>query len=576
MSGPDLRLAALLFLLLPPFLQGQEFPDPEPSEGGARLLAGRLPWGTTALPAGEILAPAEDRSLAVLDGEAREIARWPAPARFSAPVTAGPRSAFQLAAAPMINGRVEILVWDGRTKTLAPVFAASQPAEATASAWGASGTVHLGWKNGRVEAWSSKGALLWSAEAGFEVRFLLVDETLGLYVGGPGRVALYDFRGQESDSWPLEGTPGGVLQTMGGDLYSWTEKGLWKKARDGTGFAPFVLSPGILGAAVDRQDRLVVTESLRLRRFSASGGLVSQIPLPFPAVTASALDDRGRILAGTTRGVEVWTYDGRLLAVMGRAPPAAAPQLSAQGLASWGGADWSVHVWQGFRLPAFGWPQDGGTPGRSFAARRPTTVASRAVNWTDDPEFSYLYQLAASGEEAKQREVLERFEAKPGSEALLEAWPFANLILLKIARSGLTDLILDRKRVVNNWPGLRLRAFALLSRTAGPEDRDELVALLQREHDPSVAAQGALALAQSGWDGDGRILRLLDELQRRMPGQAAVADAVIDAARNLWVSNGYSADPVLVPLVGRVYQGPYPRSIKLKAQKFFQDLLEAP
>jgi hypothetical protein len=279
---------------------------------------------------------------------------------------------------------------------------------------------------------------------------------------------------------------------------------------------------------------------------------------------------------GTVGGLEVWTYDGRSLGILDPSPPAASALLTDSGWVVWSDTDWTVHVWKGFRPPPFGWAQDGGGPGRPFRAHRPSSVAVRAVNWTDDPEFGYFYQLAASGEEAKQREVLDRFDAKAAQTNLLEAWPFANLILLKVARSGLTDLQLDRNRILNNWPGLRLRAFALLARTAGPEDRDELIALVHREFDPSVAAQGALALAQSGWDGDGRLMQMLFELQGRMADQSVVADAVIDAARTLWVANGRSADPVLVPLVSAVFQGPFPRSVKLKAQKFFQDLMEAP
>jgi hypothetical protein len=201
----------------------------------------------------------------------------------------------------------------------------------------------------------------------------------------------------------------------------------------------------------------------------------------------------------------------------------------------------------------------------------------RAVNWTTDPDYNYFYQLAASGEESKQREVLDRFEAKASTGNLLSVWPFANLILLKLGQSGLTDLTLvDRTRVTNTWPALRLRAYTLLAQTAGPEDRDELMGLLHREYDPVAAAQGARALAQSGWDGDGKLMRLLADLQSRMPDQSGVADAVIDAARSLWVVNGRSTDPALLPLVSAVFQGPFPRPVKLKAQRFFQDLMAAP
>jgi hypothetical protein len=546
-------------------------------EGGTLLVPGRLPWGASALPSGEILAPCEDQSLSVLDGKAQVLARWAAPARFSGPATVGPRSAYQLLAVPLVTGRVEVLVWDPKTRVLASSFAPDHGSEAVATAWGASGTLAAAWRDGRVELWSAQGTELWGADLGTEARSLLWDESLGVYAFGPGTVALWDFSGKETGRWTVGGTPRGVLQTMAGDLYCWTETGLWRKAFDAPAFTLFVPSPSLLGAVADRQDRLLLTEPGRLRRLAADGATLTDIALPRPARTAAVLDDRGRIVVGTEGGMEVWLYDGRFLGTLDPSPPASPALLTDRGLGAWSASDWTIHVWAGFKWPPFGWPQEGGGPGRPSSARRPASVAVRAVNWGGDPDYNYFYQLAASGEESKQREVLDRFEAKATTGDLLAAWPFANLILLKVGQSGLTDLTLvDRTRVTNTWPGLRLRAYTLLAQTAGPEDRDELMGLLRREYDPVAAAQGARALAQSGWDGDGKLMRLLADLQNRMPDQAGVADAVVDAARSLWVANGRSTDPVLIPLVSAVFQGPFPRGIKQKAQRFFQDLMTAP
>lgn len=576
MSFPEHALMMGLVLLLGSAATAADLPPEEPKESGSLLLAGRLPFGASGLPTGELLAPCEDQTIAVLDGQARALARWSAPGRFSGPVTVAPRGPTQLLAAPLVSGRVEVLAWDSKTRVLAGSFSFEHHAEATATAWAASGTVHGAWRDGRIEAWSSQGSLLWAAFAGFEVRLLLVDDSLGVYAIGPGHVVLFDFRGSEAGRWDLAGSPRGVLQTLAGNLLIWTDTGLWLKGIDATGFVLFDRSPRILGVVVDRIGSLLLTEPDRLRRVSPGGTLLSVAVFPRKAVTASTLDDRGRVLVGTTGGMETWTYDGRLLETLGTAPPVSSAVLTSQGLVAWSDEDWKLHVWTGFLEPPFGWSQDGGGPGRPFTSRRPSSVAARVVSWADDPDFGYFYQLAASGEEAKQREVLERFEAKASQGSLLEALPFANLILLKVGRSGLTDLQIDRFRILNNWPGLRLRAFALLSRTAGPEDRDEMISLLQKEFDPSVVAQGVQALARSGWDGDGKLMRLVFELQSRMPDQGVVADAVIDAARTLWTANGRSADPVLVPLVSAVYQGPFSRSVKQKAQKFFQDLMESP
>ncbi len=565
-------------LLLVPALPGHgadSFPE-EPRESGVILLPGRLPWGPSALPTGEILAPCEDQTITVLNEMALVLDQWQASARFSALVTVGPRSSFQLLAVPLVTGRVEVLVWDPRSRVLAPAFTVSHAAEASASAWDASGTLSIGWQDGHVESWSSKGMQLWTTDLHLSIRWLLVDESLGLYVFAPGEVRLLDNRGREIRRWPLEGTPKGILQTMRGDLFCWTEGGLWRKGYDDSGFSLIDRSVSLLGVVSDRQDRLILTEPNQLRRIGNDGARLSVIPLPRKAQIAAVLDDRGRILVGTVGGMEAWAYDGRLLGTLDTNPAASSPLLTDRGLGAWSSSDWKVHVWSGFQWQAYSWPQTGGNSGRSFSAKRPASIAARSVNWTGDADFTYFSQLVASGEESKQRLVLERFEAQAAAGTLLETWPFANLVLLKIGRSGLTDLQMNRGRVANSWPSLRLRAYALLARTATPEDREELLTLLHREFDPAVAAQGALALARSGWDGDGQLMRLLYELQARMSDQVVVADAAIDAARTLWLINGRSADPSLIPLVTAVFQGAFPRTVKQKAQKFFQDLMEAP
>lgn len=585
MSAPSARprrlvgvaLATLFGLttLLTP-LAAAPLPPPEPSLQLRTLLPGRLAFGATALPGGEILAPCEDLSLSVLDASARVVAVWNAPARFGGPVTASPRGPVQFLAAPLISGRVEVLAWDAPTGVLAPAFAAVHAGPALSSAWGVSGTVFLGWSDGRVEAWSVQGGARWAAETGTAVSWLLSDEAVGVYAFGQDRCTLLDSRGRVESTWAYRGRPRGVLQTQGGDLVCWTETGVWIKGVQAPGFQVVLASDAVLGAAADVQDRLVIAEPGRLLRLGADGTVYARGALGSPAVTAPVLDGQGRILLGTAAGLELRTYDGRVLAVLGQAVPAAAPLITDDGRAVWSGADWGLQVWTGLPRPAFGWFEDGGGPGRSFSARRPSSVAVRALGWTDDPTFNYFFELAASGDEDKQRQVLDRFQAKAAAGNLVQDWPFAPLVLLKIARSGLTDLHVERNRVTNSWPANRLRALRLLSASASPEDRDELLALLKVEYDPAVAAQGAEALVRSTWDGDGSLMRMLAQLQGRMADQAVVADAVIEAARALWAANGRATDPILVPLVSAVYQGPYPRAVKQKAQQLLQDFMLAP
>ncbi len=551
--------------------QTPKLPD-EPVQGGETLLAGRLPWGATALATGEILAPDEDKTLTVLDDHAQVLTKWTAPDRFSAAVTAAPAGVRTLAAAPLLSGRVVVLVWDAKTRVLVPSYVASRQAEAVATAWLASVTLVAAWKDGHVEAWQD-GTRRWSAAAGFEVRYVLADNASGVYVFGPGHAALLDFSGTVAGTWPLSGTPRGVLQTLGGTVVCWTDTGLWALGEQN--FVRLDPSVSILGAAIDGQGKLIVTEPDRIRRMGFDGQVLSRLLLPRRATTPAVVDDRGRLLIGTGSGLEEWTYDGRLIGVLSDSPPS--PVLVTEnGLGAWGTADWKVHVWSGFRWPEFGWPQEGGNSGRSYAALRSAGLPARVSRWTEEPAFTYLYMLASSGKEADQREVLDRIEAAAEQDSPLWHASWLNLVLLKVARSGLTDLVLSQRRIVNSWPQSRYRAFLLLARTAGPEDRDELVDLVHKEYDPAVLGAAIQAMTRWGWDGDGKLMRMLGETLSRMSGEAPLAETVLDAARSLWQRNGRSADPTLVPLVQSVFEGPYPTGVKLKAQKFFQDLLSAP
>lgn len=566
MSAKRLTLAILTWALIGP-AAAQSVPSKEPVQAGEALLAGRLPFGLTALSTGELLAPDEDKSITVLDAHARILASWRAPDRFAAPLSAAPAGPRTLVAAPLLSGQIVVLVWDPQTRVLAPSYIPARASEASAAVWTSSGTLLAGWKDGRVEAWKD-GSRVWSASAGMEIRCLLVDNAAGVFAFGPGGAALFDFTGRPINRWTLDGTPAGALQSIGGTVVCWTEAGVWRL--DASGFIGLASGP-VLGAALDGQGGLIVTEPARVRRLRLDGTLLSQIVLPRLATSPAVIDDRGRFLIGTSAGLEEWTYDGRLLARLSGSQPSRV-LLTESGIGAWGTADWKVHVWSGFQWPEYGWPQEGGDSLRSYAARRSAGVQERASRWTEAPAFTYLYLLASSSKEADQSEALDRIEAAAVKGDALWQAPWLDVVLLKIARSGLTDLSFLQGKVANSFPNQRLRAFRLLALTASPEDRDELLALVHKEYEPAVLTAAIRALTRSGWDGDGALMRMLDETLRRSD-DPALAETIVDAARTLWRRNGSSSDPVLVPLVQYVFQGAYPTSVKRKAQKFFQELL---
>ena len=544
---------------------------------GQILLPGRLVHGLTALPGGELLAPCEDQSLTVLDDQSAPITRWNATSRFVQAISVAPPGPLQLLAAPLVSGRVEILAWDAQTRHLASQFAFTRKAvPSVPTAWDASGHLYQAWQDGHMESWNAQGDRLWSADFTEAPTALLNDETQGVFVAMKGLLVLLDHEGTEQRRWKLTGRPDGVLQTLEGNLYLWGDFGLWRLDPSGEVLGQLLTARAILGVTTDRQNQLIVTEPLVLRLLGSNGALRRTLSLTREAVAEVVPDDKGWLYVPTVAGMEKWSYAGQYLGLMSPGEPASAVLLTEKGLAAWGGQDWVCRVFTGATLPPFCWPQAGGGPRRAWSTTRPAALVARIANWADEPEFGYFMELAASGEDAKQQKVLTLFEERASDGTLRAVWPFANVILFKLLRSGLTELELDDNYVTNNWPANRLRAFRLLRSDVTPEDREELLKLLEREFDPVNLAQGVMVLASTGWDGDGQLMRMLARLQTQKPREAVLADALVEAAHELWLTAERQADGSLVPLLTAIWKGELPRAVRLKAQLFFQELFENP
>ncbi len=497
------------------------------------------------------------------------------PPAFRAVVTVGPPGPIQLVAAPLLSGQVEILAWDSQTRVLAPQYAITHPAEATATAWESAGIVNAAWRDGHVEQWSDHHQR-WAADVGFEVLWLLADQNLGVYVFGQDKALLLDRQGKPAVGWTVPGRPIGVLQTMGGDLYVWSRSGLWQKKFSGSQFTLFDPSSTLLGGGrgPPRQADLDGTRPIAAGGPGGSPSFIFRAPevradgggpgRPRPNRAGNPGRGRGLDLRRAVFGKFGSSRPG--FGFVADRPRSRSLERSGMARAHLVGVRLAgVRVASGWRRT---WP--------AVFRAQPFECVGQGRGLERRQTVRLLLRPRRQRRRSKQNQVLELFEAKDATGTLLSTWPFANIILLKIARSGITDLTIKGNRVANNWPELRERAYVLLSKSAAPEDRDELVGLVQKEFDPSVAVEGARALAQSGWDGDGMLMRQLYDLLERMPDQPSVADSVVDSARALWQRNGKSTDPVLIPLLSSVYQGSYPKPVKLKAQSFFQDLIRGP
>ncbi len=540
-------------------------------------LAGRLVGGATQAGKG-FLIPCEDETLSYYNEDGKKLSSWTPYERFSG-WAVGQGKTYLI---PLLSGKVIALHLNANTlQRFAQTSRPSTPAFAPVA--GEAGRWLLGWKDGWVTVWSPEVSFKIDVPLGSRPLAALYDSDEGFWIRTPHSLTLVRIDGSLTRWGGL--APGRDVTTSSGDWFlAQDQQGmLWSGGPDGLGvFNPATGkyrqiwdSPAVLGLAIGADNGPVILEAKKVVTLTSDGSVRRTLNLPSEAEAGPLLDNRGGLYIYTERGLFL-ARDSRLLAFWPDPYGGTPPLLTREGTIIWVGADWQLHTQEHQAPPYLSWSQPGGDPERSSSSHRPAAYASLLRVWKSDPSYQVFEALLAQGTRAAQNSILTTFEQQAKHEDLRVRWPFVNVILLQIARSGVSDVSLDQGRILNNWPDLRLRAYRLLAQTAETEDKKVLYSLIQREYEPMVQDEGILALAHSGLDPDGRVTRLLLQLQENRPEDAVLANTLLESAQRLWSVSGPETPPELGNLVEKLYSGAYPKVLRVEAEKLFQKMLLIP
>ncbi|NNM67913.1 MAG: hypothetical protein HKM06_07880 [Spirochaetales bacterium] len=542
-----------------------------------RPLAGRLVGGASELTGGEgFLLPCEDETLSWISPQGQLVAQWSADERFTAWASVGPQ---RVSVIPLLSGRVVALHWGNHA--LRPFAQTSRDAEPSIPAvLGDAGRWLLGWNDGWVSIWSPLTGHKIDVFLGETPRAALYDPGWGFWIRTRAALVLVRLEANLT-RWPLPESknPGTYFLAQGalGTLWLGGPDGLYR-------FQPAIgkavhlgsFDSPLHGIALGADDGPVVLGNQTLFFLDNTGLVKNSVALPAEARSGPILDDKGGFWVYTERGLFFGRSDGRLLRFWPTPWGGTPPLLASKGDLLWVASDWELRLLSHQSPPYLSWSQAGGSPQRSNFCHRGVSYRDRMKAWQGEPGFQVLEALLQEGTRAGQEKALELIEARQKQGTLMTDWSFANLILLGIARSGVTDVRLDNGRIVNDWPDLRLRAYRVLAQTATPEDRNELMDLVEREYEEPDQNEGVLALAHSGLDPDGELTQLLERLRQKHPGDQDLAQALLEAAQRIWTVNGPDAPSNLASLVNSLYQGNYPRVLRVQAEKLFQKMIESP
>ncbi len=570
--------ALLINVLVPVFFLALPTPTTLTAHGLSIPLAGRLVGGATQVGTG-LLIPCEDETLTYLDAQGKKIASWTPYERFAGWVSLGKDG---ICVIPLLSGKVTALELDAKRITvLAQTSRPSTPAFSPVA--GDAGRWLLGWRDGWVAVWSPKASFKIDVPLGSQPLAALYDPEEGFWIRTPHSLILVRIDGSLTRWGGLDpdkkvpSSPQGwfLVQDQQGILWSGGPNGL-SVFNPATGkYRQVEASDPILGLTLGADDGPVVLEAKRVLTLDADGSVRGTLNLPSKGEAGPILDNRGGLYIYTERGL-LLARGSRLLAFWPDPYGGTAPLLTSDGTLVWVGADWQLRTLTHRAPPYLSWSQPGSDPEHSGSSHRPASYASLLRVWKADPSYQVFEALLAHGTRSAQNSVLTTLERQASRGDLRARWPFVNVILLQIARAGVSDVNLDQGRIQNNWPDLRLRAYQLLARTAEPEDKKVLYSLLQREYEPMVQDEGLLALAHSGLDPDGRVTQLFIQLQQNRPEDAVLAKTLLEAAQHLWEVSGPEAPPELGNLVEKLYTGAYPKVLRVEAEKLFQKMLGTP
>ena len=478
---------------------------------------------------------------------------------------------------------------------------------------GSDGTAYAGLLNGNVDAVNPRGKIIWQFDAGgqllgnpavasdgtvfvaitagtlysvsisgtLEWKITLpakmtappvLDNQETLFLGGSdGRLYALTRWGRFEWSLPLPGVPREAAVASDGSIYLLTSSAgtdrLVRVSLDGNVMWSHRIAAGSSGVLLGQGQVFTMSSSGEVMAFQSSGSLEWQRNVGKTVSGAWLLYSGGLAVMGADKALSI--IDQKSGAVIRR------ERLDAEGSLGFGddellvgGRDWLVYGY-GPAKPdtAAEWPQGSADSRHSSRARGrldQTAVNSRLSSIPDYLAMSL--QLEPSSRDSLMSFLAEVTRRIDDGTLAKSTW-YVRRLLERTVGVGVLNPIVEGNSVVNDFPGVRAQAAALLGQLGSLDGRSVLIRTLSQETDAFAASKEIAALGAIGSDSDGEATGAIAEAVNKFSssgggGADRVALAAVGAIRSIAHYEGEIPSPAGGIVLLSIYRGQYPPAIR--------------
>ena len=517
---------------------------------------GRIVGGAVTLPSGRIVFASEDRYLYAVNPEGTLVWRTDLFFRPAGGVSAGRDGTVYITGR---NGVIAAynssggIIWKGDMGGIP----ASPPLTAE------DGTVITCSQGGVISGWSHNGFLRWQRSMGDEVSghpVVSKDSVIIVPLTGGYLVAL-DRYGQELWRFLTAGKPTTPFPAAGGTGCG-TEYGT-VFLLDDRGILRWNISYTEPVRMLGRFQNLMFirTGDSTVRCLTEEGGLIWKRGIG--SISAAGHCDNALVLCGPG-GIDILDYEGRLLESLRMETGPGTWSNGPGGTLLHGGENWVLTCADLSVLKQctgninFGYGRAGG---------------GASPEKSNSVDYGYMIQVAEGYREEAMAEVIGEFEAMSAASPPESIPPYSEEVLRLLAAGAVTHPLYTGKKLINDFPLLRVRALGMLEKYGSLDATAFLLSLLSLEWDPFVLSRIIVTLGILGHDAGGRVL---DEIYRIFTRQRnddlRLAAAALDALEGIHVYNGEIDAETAVLLCMYVFRGNFPRDLRSRASRLLLNI----